>query len=262
MKSVDEVVAALAECSRHADILRHARSGLGNTRFTAESAGDLSAETIQLLDQCAYRFGKLQDTLGMRVFPGILDLTEEPFPESTPFAQKLQRLERLNVIPSVSQWRTLRELRNHIAHEYLDAPALKAAALNRFLDGIDDLLEVWKQVSGYAKEQGCHTRSTGPTMRLTDQQIDSIRHIVREAAGPAARTRVFGSRLRDDVSGGDLDLLVELPDPVAAPAELAARLSARLSRSLHGRSVNVLLLAPNLRRLPIHDIALRDGQIL
>lgn len=178
MKSIDEVLAALAECSRHADILHHARSGLGNTRFT------------------------------------------------------------------------------------LDAPALKAAALNPFLDGIDDLLEVWKQVSGYAKEQGRHTRSAGPTMRLTDQQIDSIRHIVREAAGPAARTRVFGSRLRDDVSGGDLDLLVELPDPVAAPAELAARLSARISPSLHGRSVDVLLLAPNLRRLPIYEVALGEGHML
>jgi predicted nucleotidyltransferase len=99
-------------------------------------------------------------------------------------------------------------------------------------------------------------------MRLTDEQIDSIRHIVREVASPDARARVFGSRLRDDLSGGDLDLLVELSTPVDTPAELAARLSARISRSLHGRSVDVLLLAPNLRRLAIHDIALRQGQPL
>jgi hypothetical protein len=90
----------------------------------------------------------------MHVLPGILDLAEEPLPDSTPFAQQLQRLERLNVIPSVTQWRTLRELRNQSAHEYLDAPALKAAALNRFLDDIDDLLQLWQQVSGYTNAQG------------------------------------------------------------------------------------------------------------
>jgi hypothetical protein len=162
VKSLEEILAALAECNRHAEILRHARTALGPTRFTANSVEDLSAETVQRLDQSAYRFGKLQDTLGTRVLPGILDLTEEPFPESTPFAQKLQRLERLNVIPSVARWRTLRELRNQIAHEYLDAPALKAAALNRFLDGIDELLQVWQQVDGYADAQGwpgSHRRS-------------------------------------------------------------------------------------------------------
>lgn len=99
-------------------------------------------------------------------------------------------------------------------------------------------------------------------MRLTDKQADSIRYIVREVAGPDAKIRVFGSRLREDVGGGDLDLLVELPISVDTPAELAARLSARVSRSLQGRSVDVLLLAPNLRRLPIHEIALREGQVL
>ncbi|MGA7982400.1 MAG: nucleotidyltransferase domain-containing protein [Chromatiaceae bacterium] len=99
-------------------------------------------------------------------------------------------------------------------------------------------------------------------MRLSDEQIQSIRRIVRTVAGPTAQARVFGSRLLDDATGGDLDLLVELPDPIQTPAELAARLSARISRSLYGREVDVLLLAPNLRRLPIHDVALREGQML
>jgi hypothetical protein len=48
---------------------------------------------------------------------------------------------------------------------------------------------------------------------------------------------------------------MELADLVAARAELTARLSAQKSRSSHGRTVDVLLLAPNLRRLPVHQIA-------
>lgn len=99
-------------------------------------------------------------------------------------------------------------------------------------------------------------------MRVSEEQIGSIRHIVGDIAGPTARVRVFGSRLRDDAAGGDLDLLVELPDAVENPAELAARLSARISRSMYGRKVDVLLVAPNLRRLPIHEVALEEGQAI
>jgi hypothetical protein len=35
-----------------------------------------------------------------------------------------------------------------------------------------------------------------------------------------------------------------------------------ISRAMDGRKVDVVLLAPNLRRLPIHDIALQEGVVL
>jgi predicted nucleotidyltransferase len=99
-------------------------------------------------------------------------------------------------------------------------------------------------------------------MRLTDEQIDSIRRLVRLMAGDEARIRVFGSRLDDMAHGGDLDLMIELPEPVENPALVAAQIAARLSRLMHGRKVDVLLSAPNLMRLPIHDIAFREGHLL
>ena len=74
--------------------------------------------------------------------------------------------------------------------------------------------------------------------------------------------RLFGSRLDDSARGGDLDLMLELPEPVANPALLAARLSAQVSRLMHGRKVDVLLSAPNLMRLPIHDMAFKEGKLL
>lgn len=156
MKTSDEVRAALDECDRHVEILREARAEIGGTRFSPQSAQAISGEVLKLLDQSAYRFGRLQDTLGLRALPGVLDLSEEPLPENTPFGEKLQRLERLGVILSVEQWRILRELRNQLAHEYVDAPKLKAAALNRFIDGIDGLLEIWEHVSGYVESKGLY----------------------------------------------------------------------------------------------------------
>ncbi|MCI0732969.1 MAG: nucleotidyltransferase domain-containing protein [Methylococcaceae bacterium] len=99
-------------------------------------------------------------------------------------------------------------------------------------------------------------------MRLTQPQIQAIRRLVHRLAGNEARICVFGSRLDDAMQGGDLDLMVELAEPVENPALMAAQLSAKLSRLLYGRKVDVLLSAPNLMHLPIHDIALKEGRLL
>ncbi len=99
-------------------------------------------------------------------------------------------------------------------------------------------------------------------MRLTANQIDFIRQLTTQLAGDRAQVRVFGSRLDDTAKGGDLDLLLELPEPVENPAMLAASISAKVSRKMYGRKVDVLISAPNLKKLPIHEIAHREGKLL
>ncbi len=99
-------------------------------------------------------------------------------------------------------------------------------------------------------------------MRLTEHQIQAIRQLVHKVAGEQARVRVFGSRLDDTAHGGDVDLMLELPKSVDNPALMAAQMSALVSRAMHGRKVDVLLSAPNLMRLPIHDIAFKEGVLL
>ncbi len=99
-------------------------------------------------------------------------------------------------------------------------------------------------------------------MRLSPAQCESIRAIVAAQAGDSARVRLFGSRLDDTAKGGDVDLLVELAEPVSDPAPLAARIAGRVSRLLEGRKVDVLLMAPNLKIMPIHECASREGVLL
>lgn len=99
-------------------------------------------------------------------------------------------------------------------------------------------------------------------MRLTDYQIRIIRQLAHQVAGDQSRVRVFGSRLDDAARGGDLDLMLELPEPVENPALLAAQMSVQVSRAMHGRKVDVLVSAPNLMRLPIHDMAFKEGELL
>jgi predicted nucleotidyltransferase len=99
-------------------------------------------------------------------------------------------------------------------------------------------------------------------MRLTDNQTQAIRQLALQVAGSHSRVRVFGSRLDDTAHGGDLDIMLELPEPVNNPALMAAQMSALVSRVMHGRKVDVLLSAPNLMHLPIHDVAFKEGRLL
>jgi len=46
-------------------------------------------------------------------------------------------------------------------------------------------------------------------MRLSDEERRVIRAACEEVFGPRATVRLFGSRVRDEARGGDLDLLVE-----------------------------------------------------
>jgi len=101
------------------------------------------------LDQLAYRYMKLQDTLGQKVFPLVIEVTKEPVPPETPFMQKLVLLERLGAIPSVDEWDELRETRNAIAHDYPEADDILAAEVNRLVQSARCLQKTLAVLSGW-----------------------------------------------------------------------------------------------------------------
>lgn len=96
-------------------------------------------------------------------------------------------------------------------------------------------------------------------MRLTQHQISIIKELTAEVFGEEAGVTLFGSRADGEQKGGDVDIMVTTEEPVERPAFMAARLSARISRELEGRQVDVVVNAPSLKRLPIHEIAERTG---
>ena len=99
-------------------------------------------------------------------------------------------------------------------------------------------------------------------MRLTDEQIRLIKQLTLKVAGGKTRVWLFGSRLDDSAYGGDLDLMLELSEPIKNPALVSAQLSAKISRAMLGRKVDVLISAPNLKHLPIHDVVFKEGLLL
>ena len=99
-------------------------------------------------------------------------------------------------------------------------------------------------------------------MRLTSTQIDCIKTTTRQVLGEDARVILFGSRVNDQARGGDVDLMIEVPQALAEPALVAARIASRIERQLNGRHVDVLLKAPNLLNQPIHHFAQIQGVLL
>ena len=99
-------------------------------------------------------------------------------------------------------------------------------------------------------------------MRLTPKQIEMIRNTAQLVFGDTARVTLFGSRIDDQAKGGDVDLMVEVPNIVDEPALMGARVASRVSRAMNGRRVDVILKASNLKIQPIHEMATRTGVIL
>ena len=99
-------------------------------------------------------------------------------------------------------------------------------------------------------------------MRLSDEQQTIIRRTAEELFGPAARVSLFGSRLDDTKRGGDIDLLVETDEVLGNRAAAAARFAARLQRQLGDRRIDVVIIDPQTRQQPIHEVARSTGQRL
>ncbi|MBK7275467.1 MAG: nucleotidyltransferase domain-containing protein [Betaproteobacteria bacterium] len=99
-------------------------------------------------------------------------------------------------------------------------------------------------------------------MRLSPDQVHAIVAATQELAGADARVRLFGSRVNDQLRGGDIDLLVECARPVARPVWLAAQITARLQRSLGERKIDVLVVDPTTELETVHRVARAEGLLL
>lgn len=99
-------------------------------------------------------------------------------------------------------------------------------------------------------------------MRLSPTDITQLRQVVTAIAPDAVAIRLFGSRLDGNAKGGDIDLMIDFSHPVERPALLTSRLAVALSRAMLGRSVDVVIRAPNLLESAIHKVVEREGIIL
>lgn len=80
-------------------------------------------------------------------------------------------------------------------------------------------------------------------MRLRPAEQEAIRSACRDTLPAGARVRLFGSRLDDTRRGGDIDLLLEFPQPLPAEELVARRtqFAARLYRALGEQRIDIVM---------------------
>lgn len=76
-----------------------------------------NTEIVKTIDSFIYRFTKIQDKMGEKLFPAVLKELQEYKP-NMPLLDILNKLEKFELIDSVDIWIDLRKLRNHLTHDY------------------------------------------------------------------------------------------------------------------------------------------------
>lgn len=148
---------ALAECAQHKQRLHQAWLEASEfSAFKQVTSLTLADAEVRTLDQLVFRFGRLQDAMGTRLLPALLQLTQE-WSDNEPFLDKLNRAEKLGMLPSAEQWQLLRELRNQTAHEYPAQPALMLANLKRLVMHVPMLEEAYDQLAQAAQQRISNT---------------------------------------------------------------------------------------------------------
>lgn len=90
-------------------------------------------------------------------------------------------------------------------------------------------------------------------MRLSERERTIIREAVEACFGPHASVSLFGSRLDDGARGGDVDLLVEVPEPLTPEEALFRKLRtvARIQKALEDRKIDLVVRVPGGPEPPI-----------
>ena len=99
-------------------------------------------------DQVIYRFSKLQDCMGAKLFKSLLLYQGENV--NKPFLDILNQLEKMDII-DVDEWFEIRDLRNEIAHDYEDNDRVAINILNSINNLKDELLKILDDIQAMVR---------------------------------------------------------------------------------------------------------------
>jgi hypothetical protein len=117
--------------------------------LTEVSFSQVSPIELALFDQLIYRFSKLQDSMGSRLFKQILEVLEEDI-SGLPFIDILHKMEKLYLLDREIDWIVLRQTRNTISHEYPFFKEIQIEELNLLPEQVKKLVAIWVKLKDYA----------------------------------------------------------------------------------------------------------------
>jgi hypothetical protein len=117
--------------------------------LSESSFGKISKLEMALFDQLIYRFSKLQDSMGARLFKQLLEALEEDV-SGRPFIDILYKLEKLNLLENAKDWVKLRQTRNNVAHEYPFFKEVQIEELNLLPEAVKKVEQIWINLEVYS----------------------------------------------------------------------------------------------------------------
>lgn len=93
----------------------------------------------RIVNSFLFNYIKIQDKVGGALFRALLREWRELDTDSMTMLDILNRLEKLDILPSVEVWDELREIRNAITHEYPEDIAARIANIRLALQGYDQI---------------------------------------------------------------------------------------------------------------------------
>jgi hypothetical protein len=104
----------------------------------------ISVENKDKLDVLAFRFSKLQDLLGTKIFREYLSVLQYPV-EDKNFLELLKELDKEKII-DIDIWSEFRGIRNSISHDYPSEQDEKIEAINYLIKNVKYIIGITKKV--------------------------------------------------------------------------------------------------------------------
>jgi len=135
-----------SECDKHLQRIEEAYEDIKNlVPLSVDKYKKLSKAEVQPMDQYLFRFAKLQDTMGDKIFKLIIQIYDQSSAQIS-FIDILNRLEKIGFLNSSKEWLNLRVIRNEIAHQYDDEPDGMSQAINNIVNQKEIIKEIYLKI--------------------------------------------------------------------------------------------------------------------
>jgi len=131
------------EAHKHIDLIDESREVLRH-RMPIGSYESLNQLERFALNALIFRFSKLQDLIGVKIFRAYLDFGGFNILEKS-FFDILKEIEKEGIV-DIDTWSELRELRNKIAHEYPEEIDEMIESINLFIARSDQLVKIARRL--------------------------------------------------------------------------------------------------------------------
>lgn len=110
-------------------------------------------EKIKTIDTFIYRFIKLQDIMGEKLFKTFLDSIGE-YKDNMSLLDVLDKLEKFEIISDANKWMEYRKLRNELTHEYPNNENDVIDGIKIAMDSFNEIEDIFNNIINYLSKKG------------------------------------------------------------------------------------------------------------